>query len=141
MPNKAVLCYIYSWSHVYSLVGSLVPGSSGGSGLVGLQTPSAPSVLSVTCCFLNYRMRQREKQRVKTIQSRYFVFVFVFVFYGRVQDLGHYYGSARHEHWDLRHLGHSCSSATSLQLQTNTFCTPSLRLSLSFHENFDGSKT
>jgi hypothetical protein len=32
MPDKAILCYICSWSngsfHVYSLVGSLVPGSS-----------------------------------------------------------------------------------------------------------------
>ena len=36
MSNKVILCYIYSWSHgslhVYSLVGGLVPGSSGGSG-------------------------------------------------------------------------------------------------------------
>jgi len=36
MPNKAILCYICSWSHgsvhVYSLVGGLVPGSSGGGG-------------------------------------------------------------------------------------------------------------
>jgi hypothetical protein len=36
MPNKAILCYICSWSHkslhVYSLVGDLVPGSSGESG-------------------------------------------------------------------------------------------------------------
>jgi hypothetical protein len=36
MPNKAVLCYICSWSHgslhVYSFVGSLVPGSSWGTG-------------------------------------------------------------------------------------------------------------
>jgi hypothetical protein len=34
--HKAILCYICSWSHgslhVYSLVGGLVPGSSGGSG-------------------------------------------------------------------------------------------------------------
>ena len=34
--DKAILCYICSWSHgsphVYSLVGSLVPGSFGGSG-------------------------------------------------------------------------------------------------------------
>jgi hypothetical protein len=34
--NKAILCYICSWSHgslhVYSLVGGLVPGSSGGLG-------------------------------------------------------------------------------------------------------------
>jgi hypothetical protein len=33
MPDKAILCYIYGWScgslHVYSLVGSLDPGSSG----------------------------------------------------------------------------------------------------------------
>jgi hypothetical protein len=36
MLDKAILCYIYRWSHgslhVYSLVGGLVPGSSGGSG-------------------------------------------------------------------------------------------------------------
>jgi hypothetical protein len=39
MPNKAILCNICSWSqeslHVYSLVGGLVPGSSGGRVLVG----------------------------------------------------------------------------------------------------------
>ena len=33
MPNKTILCYIYSWSHgslhVYSLVDGLNPGSSG----------------------------------------------------------------------------------------------------------------
>ena len=33
MPNKAILCYICIWSYgslcVYSLVGGLVPGSSG----------------------------------------------------------------------------------------------------------------
>ena len=36
MPDKAILCYICSWSHgslhVDSLGGGLVPGSSGGSG-------------------------------------------------------------------------------------------------------------
>jgi hypothetical protein len=36
MPDKAILCYICSWSHwsphMYFLVGGLVPGSSGGSG-------------------------------------------------------------------------------------------------------------
>jgi hypothetical protein len=36
MPNKAILCYISSWSHgsphVCSVVGDLVPGSFGGSG-------------------------------------------------------------------------------------------------------------
>ena len=36
MTNKAILCYICSWNqeslHVYSLVGGLVPGSSGGTG-------------------------------------------------------------------------------------------------------------
>jgi hypothetical protein len=36
MSNKAILCYICSWSHgflhVYSLVGGLVPGSSGDTG-------------------------------------------------------------------------------------------------------------
>ena len=35
MSNKAILCYICGWSHgsfhVYSLVGGLVPGSSGGT--------------------------------------------------------------------------------------------------------------
>jgi hypothetical protein len=55
MPDKAILCYICSWSHrsdhVNSLVGDLVPGSSGGGGglaglidivvlSMGLQTPS-----------------------------------------------------------------------------------------------------
>jgi hypothetical protein len=29
---KAILCYICSWSHVYSFVCGLVSGSSGGSG-------------------------------------------------------------------------------------------------------------
>jgi hypothetical protein len=35
IPDNAILCYICGWSHgslhVYSLVGGLVPGSSGGS--------------------------------------------------------------------------------------------------------------
>ena len=63
MPDKAILCYICSWSHgslnVYFLVGGLVPGSyGGGAGAVwlddiviipvGLKTPSAPSVLPLT---------------------------------------------------------------------------------------------
>jgi hypothetical protein len=62
MPKKTILCYIYGWNYgflrVYSLVGGLVPGSSevgGGVWLVdiivlpiGLQTPSVPSVLSLT---------------------------------------------------------------------------------------------
>jgi hypothetical protein len=59
MPYKAILCYICGRSHgsiyVYSLVCGLVPGSSEGIWLVdnvvlpmGLQTPSAPSVLSLT---------------------------------------------------------------------------------------------
>jgi hypothetical protein len=59
MSNKAILCYICSWSsgslHVYSLVGGLVPGSSGGYLLIHivvppmeLQVPSAPSVLSLS---------------------------------------------------------------------------------------------
>jgi hypothetical protein len=61
MSHKAILCYICSWSHgslqVYSLVGGLVPGNSGVGGevwlvdivvlLMGLQAPSAPSVLSL----------------------------------------------------------------------------------------------
>jgi hypothetical protein len=59
-PDKAILCYICSWSHgslhMYSLVGGLVPRSSGvgvGGWMVdivlpmGLQTPSAPSVFSL----------------------------------------------------------------------------------------------
>jgi hypothetical protein len=32
MPNKAVLYYICTWSHVYALIGGLVPGSSRGTG-------------------------------------------------------------------------------------------------------------
>ena len=36
MPDKAILCYICSWNHgsihLYSFVGGLVPGNSGGSG-------------------------------------------------------------------------------------------------------------
>jgi hypothetical protein len=60
MPDKAILCYLCNWSHgslpVYTLVGGLVTGNSGGGCLVGsyccssygLQTPSAPSVLSLT---------------------------------------------------------------------------------------------
>ncbi|EDM10302.1 RGD1560158 (predicted), isoform CRA_a [Rattus norvegicus] len=59
MPDNAILCYICGWSHgsfhVYSLVDGLVPGTSGGVWLVdtvvlsmGLQTPSAPSVFSLT---------------------------------------------------------------------------------------------
>jgi hypothetical protein len=58
MSEKAILCFICSWSHgslhLYSLVGGLVPGCSGGYWLVhivipsmGLQTPSTPSVLSL----------------------------------------------------------------------------------------------
>jgi len=50
MPDNVILCHICGWSHgspyVYSLVGGLVPGSSGGVWLVdivvlpmGLQTP------------------------------------------------------------------------------------------------------
>ena len=40
MPDKAILCYISSWSngslHLYSLVGGLVPGSSGEVWLVDI---------------------------------------------------------------------------------------------------------
>jgi hypothetical protein len=43
MSNKAILCYIHSWSHgsfhVSSLVGGLVPGSSGGYWLVHIVVP------------------------------------------------------------------------------------------------------
>jgi hypothetical protein len=55
-PDKAIICYICSWSHV--LVDDLVPGSSGRVGLVdvvvllmGLQIPSTPAVLSLTPLF------------------------------------------------------------------------------------------
>jgi hypothetical protein len=64
MPDKAILYYIRSWSHwslhVYSLLGGLVPESSvegwwwgfvqlvGIVLPVGLQSPSAPSVLPLT---------------------------------------------------------------------------------------------
>jgi hypothetical protein len=57
MHNNTILCYICSWSHVYSFVDGLVPGSWwGGEGWLvnivvlptGLQTPSTPSVLSLT---------------------------------------------------------------------------------------------
>ena len=60
MPYKAILCYICGWSHgllhVYSLVGGLVPGSSGEGVwlvdivvlLMGLQILSAPSGLPLT---------------------------------------------------------------------------------------------
>jgi len=66
MPDNAILCCTCSWSqgslYVYSLVGSLVPGSSAGCAgwgvwvwlvdivvlPMGLQTSSAPSVLFLT---------------------------------------------------------------------------------------------
>ena len=51
LPDKAVLCYICSWSHgslcVYSLVGGLFPGTSQGSGWL-MQIPLAPLVLPLT---------------------------------------------------------------------------------------------
>jgi hypothetical protein len=57
IPNKAILCYICSWSHgflhVYSLVGGPVPRSYRDLACWhcysthGLQTPSAPLVLSL----------------------------------------------------------------------------------------------
>jgi hypothetical protein len=56
MPDKAIFCYVCSWSHVYSLVDDSIPGGSGGGVWLvdivvlpmGLQTPSTPSVLSLT---------------------------------------------------------------------------------------------
>jgi hypothetical protein len=59
MPDNAILCYIcgssHESTHVCSLLGGLVPGSSGGIWLADivillmkLQTPSAPSVFSLT---------------------------------------------------------------------------------------------
>jgi hypothetical protein len=64
MPDKAILYNICSSSHVsilvYSLVGCLVPGSSGEVWLVdiivlpmGLQTHSAPPVLSLNSSMVN----------------------------------------------------------------------------------------
>jgi hypothetical protein len=55
MHDKAILCYMCSWSHVYSFVDGLVPGGSEGIWLVDivvlqirLKTPSTPIVLSLT---------------------------------------------------------------------------------------------
>jgi hypothetical protein len=57
MFNKAIFCYICSWSHgslhVYSLVCGLVPGGSGVSGWLillfyGVANHSEPWVLSLT---------------------------------------------------------------------------------------------
>jgi hypothetical protein len=60
MPYKAILCYIFDWSHrslqLYSFVGGLAPGNSGrGVGwlilmffLWGCKPLSDPSVLSLT---------------------------------------------------------------------------------------------
>jgi hypothetical protein len=58
MPDKTIFCYICRWSHgslhVFSLVGGLIPGSSGGlvgwycCSSYGVATPSAPSVLPLT---------------------------------------------------------------------------------------------
>ena len=57
VPDNAILCYICSWSHgslhMYSLVGGLVPESSGGlvgsygCSSCGTANASAPSVLSL----------------------------------------------------------------------------------------------
>jgi len=59
MLDNVILCYIcgcnHKFLHVYTLAGGLVPESSGGAWLVDfvvllmvLQTPSAPSVFSLT---------------------------------------------------------------------------------------------
>jgi hypothetical protein len=52
LQDKAIFCYICSWNygslHVYSFIGGLVPGSSGTSVWLILQTPSGPSVLPLT---------------------------------------------------------------------------------------------
>jgi len=55
VPNKAILCYICSWSHrvVYanSLNGSLIPGNPGWLVLMflwGLKAPRESSILSLT---------------------------------------------------------------------------------------------
>jgi hypothetical protein len=59
MPDEAILYYMCSRSHVYSVVGGLVPGSLGGKGVrwqgpvsfvlpVGLQSPTAPLALPLT---------------------------------------------------------------------------------------------
>lgn len=52
-----------------------------------------------------------------------------------VQGAEHYCGT-REEHWTLWYFGHSCSSATSLWLQTKAFYTPSPSLSLSSQKNY-----
>ena len=65
-PVKAILWYMCTWSHVYSLVGGLVPGDYGPVvWLVGffvvlreLQTPTAPSILSLTSPLGNPRSVQ-----------------------------------------------------------------------------------
>jgi hypothetical protein len=49
MHDKAILCNICSWSHVYSFVDGLVPGRSWGtSWLILLQSGSTPLDLSLT---------------------------------------------------------------------------------------------
>jgi hypothetical protein len=54
IPDKAILCYIGSWSHGSSLVGGLVPRSSGEADWLTLLfflwgwNPSAPPVLVLT---------------------------------------------------------------------------------------------
>jgi hypothetical protein len=54
--HKAILCYICNWSHgslhVYSLVGGLVPGSSGGGGLVGWYCCSSYGVANPLSSFI-----------------------------------------------------------------------------------------
>jgi len=56
MSDKAILCYICGWSqgflHVYSLVGSLVPGSSGGSCWLILLFSTSNTLSSLGyCCY------------------------------------------------------------------------------------------
>jgi hypothetical protein len=54
MSDKAIFWYIYSWSHVYSLVDGLVPMNSGRTGwlillfFLWIEKPSASSDLSLT---------------------------------------------------------------------------------------------
>jgi hypothetical protein len=56
MTDKAILCYICGWSygslHVYSLVGGLVPGSSGGTGWFILFLLWGCKLLQLLQCFL-----------------------------------------------------------------------------------------
>ena len=54
VTNKAILCYIYGWSHVYSLVGGLISGrfDLGAFGLVDIILPMGYKPLQLPQSFL-----------------------------------------------------------------------------------------